>query len=553
MTSRLTASEVLVVDCQSTGSTPAHGHLIELGWARFACDVADVAVGARVVALPEGASLPRMVSRITGLTPADVRTGVPIEAAWRELDGAARAVRATTARPHTPTVIHFAQFEERFLRDLYERHDDAPWFRFDIVCTHAIAARLFPALPRRSLRALAGYFGYSSTHLRRSGDHVAATCFVWQKLVATLEHQHDVCTWDELRAWLEETPRPGRTKRAYPMAAKKRLALPDGPGVYRFLRSNGDLLYVGKATSLKKRVNGHFVKKPKLPERTLEMLTQARDLDFTETATPLEAALLESDEIKARRPPYNVALLEEGRRVWFAARDLSSFVDTPDDDHPIGPLPSRRALEGLRTILALLGEPATEPSPYVMARALGIMPVSAPDAACFLGGFERFRAANALGPHTDRRTLFRLARAIAERLLREPRVRREEEALTWDVERVHEHLDEALARTPQLVARARWICHLAESVVDFVEPSGAARRLVVTRGRVTACEDVGALPVSPSRLERQRDLDIVAYDRLRVLTTELKRIHRDGGTVKIVFQRGAPLIAPALDRALRAL
>ena len=39
------------------------------------------------------------------------------------------------------------------------------------------------------------------------------------------------------------------------MSRDKRLALPDRPGVYRILRSNGDLLYVGKATSLKRRVN----------------------------------------------------------------------------------------------------------------------------------------------------------------------------------------------------------------------------------------------------------------------------------------------------------
>ena len=48
----------------------------------------------------------------------------------------------------------------------------------DIVCTHDIARRLFPDLPRRSLRALAGYLGRGVGVLRRSADHVEATAFL---------------------------------------------------------------------------------------------------------------------------------------------------------------------------------------------------------------------------------------------------------------------------------------------------------------------------------------------------------------------------------------
>ena len=62
------------------------------------------------------------------------------------------------------------------------------------------------------------------------------------------------------------------------MPRDKRLSLPDEPGIYRLLRSNGEVLYVGKASSLKKRVNSYFQKQRRISERTLEMLTQAQDL-----------------------------------------------------------------------------------------------------------------------------------------------------------------------------------------------------------------------------------------------------------------------------------
>ena len=94
-----------------------------------------------------------------------------------------------------------------------------------------------------------------------------------------------------------------------------RLSLPHAPGIYRMLRTDGSVLYVGKAASLHHRVNSYFRKQNGVPERLLEMLSQARAISFDVTPSPLEAALLEPDEIKRHRPPYNVALTIAGPRV----------------------------------------------------------------------------------------------------------------------------------------------------------------------------------------------------------------------------------------------
>ena len=78
-----------------------------------------------------------------------------------------------------------------------------------------------------------------------------------------------------------------------------RLSLPTAPGIYRMLRTDGSVLYVGKAASLHHRVNSYFRKQAGVPERSLEMLSQARAISFDVTPSPLEAALLEPDEIWA--------------------------------------------------------------------------------------------------------------------------------------------------------------------------------------------------------------------------------------------------------------
>ena len=60
------------------------------------------------------------------------------------------------------------------------------------------------------------------------------------------------------------------------MPREVRLSLPDAPGIYRMLRTDDSVLYVGKAASLHHRVNSYFRKQNGIPERSLEMLSQAR-------------------------------------------------------------------------------------------------------------------------------------------------------------------------------------------------------------------------------------------------------------------------------------
>ncbi|HEY2514004.1 MAG TPA: hypothetical protein VGI39_24225, partial [Polyangiaceae bacterium] len=248
----LTELSVLVVDCQATLAAP-RGHLIEIGWAVAGPRGAGAPIGAasRLVRLPEGESVPAGVTRITGITDELLASGGSAEEAWRDLTRDA----AGLSPGETFAVAHFARFERPFLERLA-----GGALPLEMVCTHEIAVRLFPDLPRRGLRALAGYFGGSVGALRRSGEHVAATAFVWERLVGLLG-ERGVRSWSDLRAWLAEpVSRGARAKRGWPMPREVRLALPDRPGVYRMLRTSGDVLYVGKAASLRARVNSYFRK-----------------------------------------------------------------------------------------------------------------------------------------------------------------------------------------------------------------------------------------------------------------------------------------------------
>ncbi len=86
--------------------------------------------------------------------------------------------------------------------------------------------------------------------------------------------------------------------------------LPDGPGVYRMLGAKGDVLYVGKARSLKKRVAA-YAKPAMLPYRIARMVSETAEMMFISTASETEALLLEANLIKRLKPRYNVQLRDD--------------------------------------------------------------------------------------------------------------------------------------------------------------------------------------------------------------------------------------------------
>ncbi len=87
--------------------------------------------------------------------------------------------------------------------------------------------------------------------------------------------------------------------------------IPNRPGVYRFLGADGEVLYVGKAKELRKRVSSYFRRSGTPHGRTPEMLEQARDIEWVVTASEGEALLLEDNFIKESRPPYNLRLRDD--------------------------------------------------------------------------------------------------------------------------------------------------------------------------------------------------------------------------------------------------
>jgi DNA polymerase III epsilon subunit-like protein len=480
----LATLEVMVVDCQSSGATPAHGDLLELGWGTVG--PSGVRLEATFVRPATDRPISAQVRKLTGWSHAALAESIDPLAAWRLL-----LAHSAAPRP-VPTVIHFARFELAFLRDLHARSEDASSpFPLDVVCLHAAATRLFPDLPRRNLRALAGLLGHAPELLRQARGHVEATAFLWNALVPRLAAV-GVTTWEDLRAWLEGPPAQTEKRsggRDFPLAAAKRRALPDAPGVYRFVRPNGDVLYVGKAASVKKRVASHFTRGARAAssrERALEMLSQVDHVDVTPAATILEAALLEVDEIKRLDPPYNRQLRAADRRAWFATTGWDESAPEPSARHRVGPLPSARSLDGIAAIRALaLG---AEPTKARRAAAVGVPPFFAPEAQLFDLAWRPFFASELSRSPAPLRT--RILEASRRIVVRERDDDGEEEAPpTWDEDR-----SAATSNAPSS-ARGSSSAGRASSACSPTPTSSSASR---PRAR-HACSSYAGVSSSPAR------------------------------------------------------
>ncbi len=80
--------------------------------------------------------------------------------------------------------------------------------------------------------------------------------------------------------------------------------LPENPGVYFYYDTAGELMYIGKATSLKKRVGSYFTKAH--DRRISDLVSKIARIDYIETPTVIEALVLEANQIKAHKPFYNI-------------------------------------------------------------------------------------------------------------------------------------------------------------------------------------------------------------------------------------------------------
>ncbi len=145
------------------------------------------------------------------------------------------------------------------------------------------------------------------------------------------------------------------------LSNKKKIGLdllPTEPGIYRFLDSRKQVIYIGKAKNLRKRVKSYFSKSKDQSKKLMRLSSESLFLDITITNTELEALLLEQHAIKELKPKFNVQFKDDKGYPWIKLSTSKefpaaiSFRGTPGSkDKYFGPFPSSLAVKNTLKIL----------------------------------------------------------------------------------------------------------------------------------------------------------------------------------------------------------
>ena len=295
----------VVVDLETTGgraSGEGHDSITEIGAVKVR---GGAVLGELATLVDPGRSIPPQIVALTGITTAMVCNAPTIDSVLPTfLEFARGAV----------LVAHNAGFDIGFLRAAAERCQIA-WPRPPVLCTVRLARRVLTRdeAPSVRLAALARLFDAATTPTHRALDDARATVDVLHGLIERVGNQ-GVHTYTDLRSYLPDVTPAQRRKRYLADA------LPHRPGVYLFRGPSAEVLYVGTAVDLRRRV-GQYFNGADPRTRIKEMASLATAVDHVECAHDLEAGVRELRLLAAHAPPYNRRSKFPHRWWWVVLTD----------------------------------------------------------------------------------------------------------------------------------------------------------------------------------------------------------------------------------------
>lgn len=305
----------VVADVETTGGSKGTHRITELGF----CVIEDGVIVKRFTSLINPRQLiPDFITLMTGITNAMVE-GAPEE------DAVIPRLLEELRIDGTVFAAHNVGFDWGFVSSAMMRcGEEVP----DVqrLCTCRLSRRISSGLPRHDLGSVAEYYEVKIQARHRALGDAEATAEALVHMIARSRQEHEAQSLSDLLA-LQTSPRtkPKPIPKGHIEVMEQLKDLPDEPGVYYFSNTKKKIVYVGKAKSLKRRVQTYFQATPKNNRKVSRMMRFVRSLHWETTGTELGALLLESREIKRLQPSYNAASLD------YAS---SAFLRITTEDYP---------------------------------------------------------------------------------------------------------------------------------------------------------------------------------------------------------------------------
>ncbi|MFZ2285877.1 MAG: exonuclease domain-containing protein [Bacteroidales bacterium] len=315
-----------VIDIETTGGSARHERITEI--AVYIHDGMRVIDEYSTLINPER-NIPYFITSMTGIT------NEMVEDAPKFYEVAKKIVEITEGEIF---VAHNARFDYSFIRQEFSMLGYN--FRRPLIDTVSLSRKLLPGHRSYSLGNLCKDLGIEiNGRHRASGDAMATV-----RLLELLLGKDRALKSGSLI-------RNRKVAKLHPALDTARLEeIPEEPGIYYFHDERGEVIYVGKSRNICQRVNTHLSNNTS--GRAMEMRSLIADITWERTGSELIALLLESAEIKSKKPLYNRAQRRTGFR-WgiYSYTDENGYIrfeyrNVKDDEIPLSLFSSRDKARG---------------------------------------------------------------------------------------------------------------------------------------------------------------------------------------------------------------
>ncbi len=319
-------AEYCIVDVETTGLSPRTNNVIEIGLVK----VSNLKVTNTYHSLINpGRDIPYYITQLTGITNEDVYDAPFFEDIVNEIEEFIGEDILTA---------HNFSFDSSFLRK--EFHYCGKEKPYDLnLCTLKLARRLYPNLSSKSLHSVSKHLRLTNKSEHRALGDAEITARVLIKMIKEVRKNQGIDTVDELIK-LQSVPKSQINQ----VKIKKALAndiveLPVAPGIYYFLNSKNEIIYIGKAKSLRSRIKSYFSQTA--PKKAKRIIKQASRLKIEITNSELTALLTEAESIKLINPRHNSQLKKYGNKYFlrivrthkYPTIEIANYFDFDGNDY----------------------------------------------------------------------------------------------------------------------------------------------------------------------------------------------------------------------------
>lgn len=332
-----------VLDFETTGTSSRFGRAIEIGIAKMKN---GKIVDTYSSLINPGCQIPYQITLMTGITNDDVLNAPYFEDIIDEVESFLSG---------SILVAHNLPFDLSFLKSEFARAGK-DINEFPKICTLKLARKMYPTLPSKSLGNLVKYFRIKHVNVHRALGDATVTAKLLHKMLNHLQDDYHIENVQQVIGFINLP----QQKKSYRILKKKLSedfsSLPSSPGIYYFKDAKDNIIYVGKAKSLKERVRNYF--SSNAVRKAKKIVSAASRLGFQKTNTELTALITESELIKGHKPRFNTLLKKFGQS-YFLKIDIekpapklitTSQFDFDGSDY-FGPFSSRESIKAITEII----------------------------------------------------------------------------------------------------------------------------------------------------------------------------------------------------------